>query len=98
MPEYMTDEERAEESKEEKEEERRRRREPSVEELLACPTWGCTGGPEVWRTGARTEGGEIWAVGCPVCNGWISYMLIRDGDDPYGKGTEVWLSWRKGEE
>ena len=94
MPEEITDSEREELGRIEKET-RSSKKEPTIEELLKCPTWDCDGGPEVWSTGTRTPSGAIWCVGCPKCRGWISQMLIPDGVDPYEKGIDVWMEMRK---
>lgn len=98
MPEYMDDTEMEESVRVQKEEERRSKKEPTTEELLECPTNGCPGGPEVWKSHG-VPGGEVWCVGCPVCRGWVSQYLIPEGSDldPYITGADIWLSWRRGE-
>ncbi len=91
MTEILDDTERG----ELKDGEKKGKKEMTVEEMLTCPTWDCGGGPEVWPTGVRTAQGDIWAVGCPRCRGWVSQMLIKEGDSPYERGVDVWMEMRK---
>ena len=91
MPEEITDQER-EELKNEKE--IRKKKEMSFDEIMECPTWDCSGEPDVWSTGVKTEAGEIWCVGCPKCKGWVSQFLITD-QDPYLTGIKIWEEMRR---
>lgn len=100
MPEEITDQER-EELRNEKDV--KKKKEMTFDEIMECPTWDCSGSPEVWSTGVRTPAGEIWCVGCPKCKGWVSQFLIPDTAEgcggeavgPYMIGIEIWEDMRK---
>lgn len=92
MPEEITDQER-EELKNERE--TRKKKEMTIDEIMACPTWDCDGGPEIVKV--RNLGGnkEMWQVWCPTCRGWVSYYIIGEGQDPYVAGSRIWEEMRR---